>query len=178
MIENVGLGAPAYLQVPEFQSCLGTHLSPFGSHSEYCLPDTKPDLCPSDSWMSLNNLFEGISCAFQTGSVELGTPEYFLVSGFHICLGLVKVGDHTDWCMPEGRPETCSLGSWQKILQSFIGSTCRGKSHGSSGEPVEESSEDFQELQSTTETFETSSDYESNPATGKSADITTITSTN
>ena len=59
------VGAPQYLRVPSFRNCLGDHSAPRGSYSEFCLPAKKPQNCPQESWLSLQNpqVFSGIRCA-------------------------------------------------------------------------------------------------------------------
>jgi hypothetical protein len=45
---------PKYLSVPEFKSCLSTQT--VGSYQSWCLPITKPAVCPADSWARLRAL--------------------------------------------------------------------------------------------------------------------------
>ena len=54
-----GVGAPAYLNVEGFKLCLNSHTPSSGSHSGYCLPKVKPELCKQDAWDKLLDVFEG-----------------------------------------------------------------------------------------------------------------------
>jgi len=50
------LGAlpPKYLQVKDFKECLGTEQ--VSTHTQYCMPQYKPNACPLDSWQQLVKL--------------------------------------------------------------------------------------------------------------------------
>lgn len=50
---------PPYLSVKNFKKCLGTKKE--DSYSVYCLPTTKPSLCPKESWKKLNEM-DFVSC--------------------------------------------------------------------------------------------------------------------
>jgi hypothetical protein len=43
---------PKYLSVKDFKQCLAT--KNMGTWEAWCLPKTKPDDCPDDSWQELN----------------------------------------------------------------------------------------------------------------------------
>lgn len=45
---------PQYLNVENFQQCLAT--KDMGTWKAWCIPDTKPDSCPDQSWQQLNGL--------------------------------------------------------------------------------------------------------------------------
>lgn len=45
---------PKYLDVPQFQACLGER--PVGSYLALCLPEQRPAPCPEDSWRQLREL--------------------------------------------------------------------------------------------------------------------------
>merc|ERR1712216_554292 len=53
MVGGSGSLPPAYLQVPDFESCLGT--KDVGSYSIVCLPVEMPDGCASESWAALGS---------------------------------------------------------------------------------------------------------------------------
>lgn len=48
---------PKYLEVSEFQSCLET--KQLNSHEQWCMPASKPSICPSASWAQLSQLKGG-----------------------------------------------------------------------------------------------------------------------
>lgn len=45
---------PAYLQVEGFQQCLKS--KQVGTYTRWCMPASKPDHCPSQSWDQLNRM--------------------------------------------------------------------------------------------------------------------------
>jgi hypothetical protein len=45
---------PKYLEVRQFQSCLA--VEQVDSYEQWCMPASKPDSCPSESWSQLNQL--------------------------------------------------------------------------------------------------------------------------
>jgi hypothetical protein len=45
---------PKYLAVPAFRECLAQQQ--VRSYTAWCLPSSRPDLCPADSWGRLNAL--------------------------------------------------------------------------------------------------------------------------
>jgi hypothetical protein len=45
---------PQYLKVSQFQSCLA--IKKIGSYEQWCMPVSKSDSCPSESWNQLNEL--------------------------------------------------------------------------------------------------------------------------
>jgi hypothetical protein len=45
---------PKYLLVPDFRQCLAEQQ--LSSYTAWCLPSSRPDLCPADSWGRLNAL--------------------------------------------------------------------------------------------------------------------------
>ncbi len=116
----LGVGAPAYLRVPAFRDCLGDHPSPSGSYSELCLPASKPEICPGPSWENLQDpdTFKGIRCALN--NKKHGVPEHLLVPNFQDCLS----SKNSEWCLPDERPDICSWGSWDDLLDVFEGDYC------------------------------------------------------
>lgn len=50
----IGMPAPRYLQVPDFQQCLASEQQ--GSYSTWCLLAQRPDSCPQASWQQLQQL--------------------------------------------------------------------------------------------------------------------------
>jgi len=59
--EGVGALPPDYLSVEGYEQCLGQH-QPTGSHSEWCIPSTRPDACLTQSYEQLRQVFTGSSC--------------------------------------------------------------------------------------------------------------------
>lgn len=47
-------GAPLYLSIPQFKSCLSTRQE--GTASWWCMPASQPEACPTSSWQALNAL--------------------------------------------------------------------------------------------------------------------------
>ena len=60
---HIGIGAdavaPPYLSVSGFEYCLEEYNPDGQSHSERCLPQSKPNNCSENSWKKLQNVFEG-----------------------------------------------------------------------------------------------------------------------
>merc|ERR1711988_2012449 len=46
---------PAYLQVPDFKSCLASETSEDGSYEQWCMPAQVPAGCATDSWTMLSS---------------------------------------------------------------------------------------------------------------------------
>merc|ERR1711937_308449 len=46
---------PAYLQVPDFKSCLSSETSEDGSYKQWCMPAQMPAGCATDSWTMLSS---------------------------------------------------------------------------------------------------------------------------
>ena len=49
---------PAYLDIQGYDECLENHSPPGATHTEYCLPATKPDDCTELSWDKIKNSFD------------------------------------------------------------------------------------------------------------------------
>ena len=45
---------PKYLEVSQFQSCLGT--KQVGTIEQWCMPASRPSICPAESWSQLDRL--------------------------------------------------------------------------------------------------------------------------
>ena len=127
--QAIGLGAPEYLSVPNFQLCLGEHKKPGDTHTERCLPAVKPDDCPTASWEKLAQVFPGDKCLQEqkaSRQIGAGPPAYLSIPNFKECLGEhQKPGDtHTERCLPKENPDNCPAESWEKILEVFTGDRC------------------------------------------------------
>lgn len=48
---------PKYLEVDQFRQCLA--LKQVGAHQQWCMPASRPDSCPAQSWDRLNGLQGG-----------------------------------------------------------------------------------------------------------------------
>ena len=57
----IGMGAPAYLDVPKLQDCLV--FKNFGTYSFHCLPAARPAKCPKASWKKLVTDDDSPKCA-------------------------------------------------------------------------------------------------------------------
>ena len=58
----IGLPAPEYLSVPNWQECTAITFSEDCSHNYLCLLPQKPANCLEDSWSQLHDLAELESC--------------------------------------------------------------------------------------------------------------------
>merc|ERR1711924_443061 len=54
MVGGSGSLPPAYLQVPNFESCLGSETGEDGSSEMWCMPAEMPDGCSDTSWTKLS----------------------------------------------------------------------------------------------------------------------------
>ena len=56
-----GAETPDYLSIPGFEDCLKKYTPSDASHSQFCLPNKKPNSCNENSWEALNgeNGFQG-----------------------------------------------------------------------------------------------------------------------
>jgi len=52
---------PEYLNIPHYKDCLG--IEDYGLWSEFCMPSTRTNGCPQDSWSQLNQVFDGKKCS-------------------------------------------------------------------------------------------------------------------
>ena len=50
-------------------------------------------------------------------SIAALPPKYLEVEGFQQCLTVKEVGSYSVWCMPEEKPDSCSVESWKKLLE-------------------------------------------------------------
>ena len=116
----IGLGAPAYLNVPDYRKCLGDHPSPSGSHTELCLPVKKPAGCPANSWTEMikPEVFSGIRCALHDKN-GYGMPSFLEVPGFKDCLDVKQgnSGNYEEWCLPVVKPDLCLARSWDRVVE-------------------------------------------------------------
>ena len=58
--KTIGLASPEYLTVPGFKNC--TESKTFTTHSERCMPETRPFDCTEDSWAKLQKVFFNPKC--------------------------------------------------------------------------------------------------------------------
>merc|ERR1719460_899298 len=97
MVGGSGSLPPAYLQVPDFESCLGT--KDVGSYSIVCLPVEMPDGCAGESWAALGSEdMPMVLCdnddeqeeeqqPIMVGGSGSLPPAYLQVPDFESCLG-------------------------------------------------------------------------------------------
>ena len=78
---------PAYLSVDGFRDCLDI-FNASSSHSEHCLPATRPFKCKAASWSKLKHegIFTGVRCPL-TGL----PPAYLSIEGYKKCLATFQV---------------------------------------------------------------------------------------
>ena len=58
----LGVGAPAYLSVPNWKECAESYQPEGSSHKEVCLPSRKPAACSQSSWTAFKEVWTGIGC--------------------------------------------------------------------------------------------------------------------
>jgi len=112
---------PEYLNVPHYKECLGH--KDFGLWWEYCMPSTRSNGCPLDSFNKLNDVFDGSDCDEDVQDVP-PTPEYLNIPHYKDCLGLEDNGLWSEYCMPPTRSNGCPQDSWSQINQVFDGKKC------------------------------------------------------
>merc|ERR1719388_186772 len=65
---------PAYLQVPDFKSCLAFETSEDGSYEQWCMPAQMPAGCATDSWTMLSSAdMEMAACSNEEDEEEKTT---------------------------------------------------------------------------------------------------------
>ena len=87
VLGGLGTMPPKYLSVEGFDQCLNSHTVPGSSHSEFCLPPSKPKDCSLKSWKLVRESFDGIGCAPAAIGANTGAPAYLSVPNFQDCLG-------------------------------------------------------------------------------------------
>jgi len=128
---------PKYLSVPDYESCIREES--VGTSTAACLPDTKPEACPHESWTELCQLNElskcgenrdgcmtsddcdGCPCEHNfcnydecpsTGELP---PKYLSVPGYQSCIREESVGSSTAVCLPASKPEACTEEGWTEL---------------------------------------------------------------
>merc|ERR1712172_440203 len=102
----VGVGAPAYLDVPGFELCLGEHASSDSDHTEWCRPANKPEYCSQKAWDDLKTKFDG-DCPVKVDPSE--------IPGYDLCILETKI-EIMPHCLPfTYKPRYCSENSWKEI---------------------------------------------------------------
>merc|ERR1712168_751324 len=82
-----GDGPPGYLSVTGWEKCLGNYTPSTADHSEYCLPNSKPNPCNQNSWEQLKDVFQGdcpIKCYVSPNDAPIfnhGLQKFFGASG-------------------------------------------------------------------------------------------------
>jgi len=118
--------SPAYLSVPNVNSCMGSEN--MTSFTVVCLPQAKPEDCPSSSWKQLT---ESTRPEWEQRMIEY-YPTYKNVTGllrlcssaipnFRSCtvrMGENKYNDYTYLCTPLAKPKDCPSSSWKQLTES------------------------------------------------------------
>ena len=99
---GIGGTPPAHLGVDGFQNCLET-FEAGPSHTELCLPSSRPTACKAESWKKLKHegLFKGVKCPL-TGL----PPVYLSIDGYKKCLSTYQV--------------IYIYNRWYQIVQQYI----------------------------------------------------------
>ena len=58
--KTIGMASPEYSTVPGFKNC--TESKTFSTHTERCMPETRPLDCTEDSWTKLQKVFFNPKC--------------------------------------------------------------------------------------------------------------------
>ena len=116
---------PPYLSIEGHGKCLQTYQG--SSHSEKCMPRTRPVGCDFRAWRKLLEVFEGIGCPVRLGgSTSALPPAYLSVSGHQDCLSSHQPRDasHTEKCIPQSQPGNCLDAAWTELQNVFEGIVC------------------------------------------------------
>ena len=105
---------------------MNEHSPPGASHTEYCIPSTKPDNCVQESWNKLLIVFHE-TCPENgsppiIGGIDSITPAYLSVPKFEACLHLQYFKEnhftsHSEYCLPQNQPINCYNDSWDQLNQ-------------------------------------------------------------
>merc|ERR1712121_188603 len=111
---------PDYINIPHYKDCLA--IEDHGLWSEFCMPATRSNGCPQDSWNQLNQLDDPKKCISVKGMPP--TPDYLNVPHYKECLGHKDFGAWWEYCMPSTIANGCPLDSFNKLKDVFDGSDC------------------------------------------------------
>merc|ERR1711935_99328 len=111
--------------------------------TEYCLPTSKREKCPTSVWNQLKGEFDPNNYIEQVGGpppidfpeAPSGAPpgaqpiagalppKYLDIPGHDICLKSFSPldSDHTAYCLPAKIPDYCSKNSWERLQTDFDG---------------------------------------------------------
>lgn len=183
---DLGALPPKFLLYPDYKDCLSLHQRNQDSHTEYCLPKTKPEACKLSTWTRIRQVFDGIGCPSSNTDIRdfqepgfdqclnqhqgenclprikpeacqeenwkevlvkfngiecppakiavagpSGLPPAWLnIAGYQSCLDTHQASpDHTQWCLPLDKPDTCLSDTWLKIIDVFDGDSCPRQKH-------------------------------------------------
>ena len=132
--ENIGLGAPPYLSVPQWQNCTDRQSPDSSDHIEHCLPREKPSSCPDSSWDSLQQTWpENGRCPASNNQKGLDTPAYLSIPNWPNCTDTYTPEQKDNqtseaqlraYCLPTERPESCPESSWNSLKSVWDGIEC------------------------------------------------------
>jgi hypothetical protein len=113
---------PKYLSITGHNDCLSSHTPRGASHSEICLPRSKPATCIDNSWNALKKqVMDGDLTKCQVivdGGLGALPPKYLSINGYENCVDEQTPRDasHKEICLLEVKPTTCNSDSWDKLL--------------------------------------------------------------
>merc|ERR1711936_1076840 len=117
---------PDYINIPHYKDCLA--IEDHGLWSEFCMPSTRSNGCPQDSWNQLNQLDDPKKCSSDdTVKAMPPTPAYMKVPHYKDCLGHKDMGNWVSFCMPSTVANGCPLDSYNQLKAgplAFDGPAC------------------------------------------------------
>ena len=107
---------PEYLNVFDFQDCLGEYKSRDTTYP--CLPIAKPARCPAKSWTQLEKVYPGIACPKEDRKRRESDLDFEAAKKAINTLRCLKiVGGET--CLPASRPAKCPTDVWEQFQVDF-----------------------------------------------------------
>ena len=112
---------PRYLSIDGHQDCLEEHSPRGATHTEICLPGTKPSSCNADAWELLSKEVGNgkiDSCQpMLVGGLGSLPPKYLSINGHQDCLEehSPRGASHTEICLPGAKPSTCNTDAWELL---------------------------------------------------------------
>ena len=131
--ETIGLGAPPYLSVPQWQNCTDRQSPESSDHIEHCLPREKPSSCPDSSWDSLQQTWPESGRCSTSNQKGLDTPAYLSIPNWPNCTDTYTPEQKDNqtseaqlraYCLPTQRPESCPESSWNSLKGVWDGIEC------------------------------------------------------
>ena len=116
---------PKYLSIDGHKDCLSSHSPRVGAtHTEICLPSSKPSSCSAASWDKLKDEVSArrIDKCNQPVQILGGQsglpPSYLSITGHGECLSShtsTPGASHNEVCIPKSKPEDCTSEAWQNL---------------------------------------------------------------